>query len=160
FIVDEQDGIRDPVGMSGVRLEAKVHIVTGAVTSAQNIVKCCHRCGLHVSDIVLEQLASGHAVLTPDEKDLGVAMIDIGGGTTDLVIFAQGSIKHTAVLALGGNHLTNDIAVGIRTPTVEAEQIKHRYGSALASLVNGNETIEVPSVGGRKPRVISRQLLA
>src|SRR5262249_53895774 len=119
FIVDEQDGIRDPVGMSGVRLEAKVHIVTGAVTSAQNIIKCCHRCGLHVSDIVLEQLASGQSALTPDEKELGVAMIDIGGGTTDLVIFSQGSIKHTAVLALGGNHLTNDIAVGIRTPTNE-----------------------------------------
>lgn len=160
FIVDEQDGIKDPVGMSGTRLEAKVHIVTGSVTSAQNIVKCAHRCGLNVADIVLEQLASSHATLTHDEKDLGVAMIDIGGGTTDLIIFAQGSIKHTAVLALGGNHLTNDIAVGIRTPTLEAEQIKHRYGVAMASMVSRDETIEVPSVGGRKPRTISRQLLA
>lgn len=159
FIVDEQDGIRDPIGMSGVRLEAKVHIVTGAVTSAQNIVKCCNRCGLNVSDIVLEQLASGESVLSADEKELGVAMIDIGGGTTDLVIYSQGSIKHTAVLALGGNHLTNDIAVGIRTPTIEAEEIKHRYGCAVASLVSREEMIEVPSVGGRKPRTISRQLL-
>ncbi|HLG19077.1 MAG TPA: cell division protein FtsA [Bdellovibrionota bacterium] len=159
FIVDEQDGIRDPVGMAGVRLEAKVHIVTGAVTSAQNIVKCCNRCGLNVSDIVLEQLASADAVLTTDEKELGVAMIDIGGGTTDLVVFAQGAIKHSAVLALGGNHLTNDIAVGIRTPTAEAEEIKHKFGCAMASLVDREETIEVPSVGGRKPRIVSRQLL-
>lgn len=160
FIVDDQDGIRDPIGMSGVRLEAKVHIVTGAVTSAQNIVKCCNRCGLNVSDIVLEQLASSEAVLTADEKELGVAMIDMGGGTTDLVIHAQGSVKHTAVLALGGNHLTNDIAVGIRTPTKEAERIKHQYGCATSDLVGTNETIEVPSVGGRKPRTISRQLLS
>ncbi len=160
FIVDEQDGIRDPVGMSGVRLEAKVHIVTGAVTSAQNIVKCCNRCGLNVADIVLEQLASGEAVLTLDEKELGVAMIDIGGGTTDLVVYFQGSIRHTAVLALGGNHITNDIAIGIRTPTIEAERIKHQNGCAMASLVNSAETIEVPSVGGRKPRTISRQLLS
>ncbi|MFH1018019.1 MAG: cell division protein FtsA [Pseudomonadota bacterium] len=160
FVVDDQDGIRDPVGMSGVRLEAKVHIVTGSVTSAQNIVKCAHRCGLHVSDIVLEQLASSQAVLTADERELGVAMIDIGGGTTDIIIFSQGSIKHTAVLALGGNHLTNDIAVGIRTPTNEAEQIKHRYGCGMASLVSREDMIEVPSVGGRKPRMISRQLLA
>jgi cell division protein FtsA len=160
FIVDDQDGIRDPVGMSGVRMEAKVHIVTGSVTSAQNIVKCANRCGLHVSDIVLEQLASSHAVLTQDEKELGVAMIDIGGGTTDLIILSQGSIRHTAVLPLGGNHLTNDIAVGIRTPTQEAESIKHRYGCAISSMVSRDETIEVPSVGGRKPRAISRQLLA
>ncbi len=160
FIVDEQDGIRDPVGMSGVRLEAKVHIVTGAVTSAQNIVKCANRCGLNVADIVLEQLASAEAVLTPDEKELGVALVDIGGGTTDLVIYSQGSIKHTAVLALGGNHLTNDIAVGVRTPTIEAEEIKHRYGCSMASLVSRDEMIEVPSVGGRKPRSISRQLLS
>jgi len=159
FIVDDQDGIRDPVGMSGVRLEAKVHIVTGAVTSAQNIIKCCNRCGLQVHDIVLEQLASSEAVLTADEKDLGVALVDVGGGTTDIVVFAQGSIKHSAVLSLGGNHLTNDIAVGIRTPTKEAEEIKHKYGCAMTSLVQRDEVIEVPSVGGRKPRTISRQLL-
>ncbi len=159
FIVDDQDGIRDPVGMSGVRLESKVHIVTGAVTSAQNIVKCCNRCGLQVEDIVLEQLASGESVLTADEKELGVAMIDIGGGTTDLIVFSQGSIRHSAVLALGGNHVTNDIAVGIRTPTKEAESIKHRFGCAMTSMVERDQIIEVPSVGGRKPRSISRQLL-
>lgn len=160
YIVDEQDGIRDPIGMSGVRLEAKVHIVTGAVTSAQNIVKCCNRCGLNVADIVLEQLASAESVLTQDEKELGVALIDIGGGTTDLVVYAHGAIKQTAVLALGGNHLTNDIAVGIRTPTVEAEKIKHQFGCAMTSMVSHDETIEVPSVGGRQPRTISRQLLS
>ncbi|MFH1263719.1 MAG: cell division protein FtsA [Pseudomonadota bacterium] len=160
YVVDEQDGVRDPIGMSGVRLEAKVHIVTGAVTSAQNIVKCCNRCGLNVADIVLEQLASAESVLTQDEKDLGVALIDMGGGTTDLVVYVHGAIKHTAVLALGGNHLTNDIAVGIRTPTVEAEKIKHEYGCAMTGMVSHEETIEVPSVGGRQPRTISRQLLA
>lgn len=160
YIVDDQGEIRDPIGMSGVRLEAKVHIVTGAVTSAQNIIKCCNRCGLNVRDIVLEQLASSTSVLTSDEKELGVALIDVGGGTTDLVIYSQGSISHTAVLAVGGNHLTNDIAVGIRTPTVEAERIKHGFGCAMTSLVNRDETIEVPSVGGRKPRTLSRQLLS
>jgi cell division protein FtsA len=160
FIIDDQDGIKEPLGMNGVRLEAKVHIVTGAVASAQNIIKSCNRAGVDVADIVLEQLASAEAVLTADEKDLGVALLDIGGGTTDIAIFIDGAIKHTAVLSLGGNHLTNDIAVGLRTPTVEAEKIKRKYGCCLTSMVGKDETIEVPSVGGREPRVLSRQLLA
>ncbi len=160
FIVDDQDGIKDPVGMSGVRLEGRVHIVTGAITSAQNIVKCANKAGLDVDDIVLEQLGSSEAVLTPEEKELGVAIIDIGGGTTDLVIFSKGSIKHTAVFSLAGNHVTSDISVGLRTPIEEAEKIKIRYGCALTSMVRKDETIEVPSVGGRKPRVLSRQTLA
>jgi cell division protein FtsA len=160
FVVDDQDGVRDPVGMSGVRLEAKVHIVTGAVTSAQNIIKCCNRAGLNVNDILLQQLASSEAVLTSDEKDLGVVLLDIGGGTTDIAIFSQGSIVHTAVLTIGGNHLTNDVAVGLRTPAHEAEKIKQKYGCCTAGLVHKDETIEVPSVGGRSPRVLSRQILA
>ncbi|MDO8446087.1 MAG: cell division protein FtsA [Deltaproteobacteria bacterium] len=160
FIVDDQDGIKEPLGMSGVRLEAKVHIVTGAVTSAQNIVKCCNRTGLDVRDIVLQQLASSEAVLSAEEKELGVVLVDIGGGTTDIAVFADGSIKHTAVLALGGNHLTSDIAIGLRTPAAEAEKIKKKYGCALASMVKRDEMIEVPSVGGRKPRTVSRQILA
>jgi cell division protein FtsA len=160
FIIDDQDGIREPLGMSGVRLEAKVHIVTGAVASAQNIIKSCNRAGLDVADIVLEQLASSEAVLSSDEKELGVALVDVGGGTTDIAIFVDGAIKHTSVLSLGGNHLTNDIAVGLRTPMAEAEKIKQKYGCCMASLVGKDETIEVPSVGGRKPRILSRQLLA
>jgi len=160
FIIDDQDGIKEPLGMNGVRLEAKVHIVTGAVASAQNIIKSCNRAGVDVADIVLEQLASSEAVLSPDEKDLGVALLDIGGGTTDIAIFVDGAIKHTAVLSLGGNHLTNDIAVGLRTPTAEAEKIKRKYGCCLTSMVGKDETIEVPSVGGREPRILSRQLLA
>jgi cell division protein FtsA len=160
FIVDEQDGIRDPVGISGIRLEGRVHIVTGAITSAQNIIKCANRAGLDVNDIVLEQLGSSEAVLMPEEKELGVAIIDLGGGTTDLVIFSNGAIKHTAVVALAGNHITNDISMGLRTPLEEAEKIKKRYGCALASMVQKDETIEVPSVGGRNPRVLSRQTLA
>ncbi|HPW45189.1 MAG TPA: cell division protein FtsA [bacterium] len=160
FIVDDQDGVKDPVGMSGVRLEAKVHIVTGAVTSAQNIIKCCNRAGLNVNDIVLQQLASSEAVLSPDEKELGVALVDIGGGTTDIAIYSGGSIVYTAVLTLGGHHLTNDVAVGLRTPAHEAEKIKQRYGCCTAGLVHKDETIEVPSVGGRVPRVLSRQILA
>lgn len=159
YIIDDQDGISEPLGMSGVRLEARVHIVTAAVTSAQNIIKCCNRTGLHVSAIVLEQLASAAAVLTQDEKDLGVCLIDIGGGTTDIAIFNEGAVVHTAVLPLGGNHLTNDIAVGIRTPQDEAEKIKKKYGAALATEIDRDEMIEVPSVGGRKPRVLSRQIL-
>lgn len=160
FIIDDQDGIKEPLGMSGVRLEAKVHIVTGAIASAQNIVKSCQRAGCDVADIVLEQLASAEAVLSADEKELGVAMIDIGGGTTDIAIFVDGAIKHTAVLSLGGNHLTNDIAVGLRTPVGEAEKIKQQYGCCLTSMVGKDETIEVSSVGGREPRILSRQLLA
>ena len=159
FIIDEQDGIREPLGMSGVRLEAKVHIVTGAVASAQNIVKSCNRAGLDVADIVLEQLASSHAVLSEDEKELGVCMVDIGGGTTDIAIFADGAIKYTSVISLGGNQLTNDIAVGLRTPFAEAEKIKQKYGCCLASLVGKEDKIEVPSVGGRKPRELSRNVL-
>jgi len=160
YIIDDQDGIKEPLGMSGVRLEAKVHIVTGAVASAQNIIKCCQRAGVDVADIALEQLASSEAVLTQDEKDLGVAMIDIGGGTTDLAIFVDGAVKHTAVLSVGGNHLTNDIAVGLRTPMAEAETIKQKFGSCLTAMVGKDETVEVPSVGGREARVLSRQLLA
>jgi cell division protein FtsA len=160
FIVDDQDGIKDPVGMSGVRLEGRVHIVTGAITSAQNIIKCANRAGLDVDDIVLEQLGSSEAVLTQEERDLGAAIIDIGGGTTDLVIFSSGSIKHTAVFSLAGSHITNDISMGLRTPAEEAEKIKIRYGCALTSLVRKDDTIEVPSVGGRKPRVLSRYTLA
>ena len=159
FIVDDQAGISDPSGMSGVRLEVKVHIVTGAVTSAQNIIRCANRAGLDVYDIVLESLASSEAVLTDEERNLGVALVDFGGGTTDLAIFSQGSIKHTSVLALGGDNLTNDVAIGIRTPFKEAEKIKIKYGCALSSLIGKDETIEVPSVGGGKPRIISRELL-
>nr|WP_320048494.1 cell division protein FtsA [uncultured Desulfuromonas sp.] len=160
FIIDDQDGIKEPLGMSGVRLESKVHIVTGAVASAQNIIKSCNKANVNVADIVLEPLASSEAVLSADEKELGVAIVDIGGGTTDLAIFVDGAIKHTAVLSLGGNHLTNDIAVGLRTPMAEAERIKHAYGSCMTSDIGKDETIEVPSVGGREPRVLSRQLLA
>lgn len=160
FVVDEQDGIKDPVGMSGVRLEAKVHIVTAAVTSAQNIVKCVNRTGLEVSDIVLQQLASAEAVLTPDERELGVALLDVGGGTTDVAVFAEGGVKHTAVIAMGGNQITKDIGFGVRTPDVEAERLKKKNGCALTGLVKRDETVEVPSVGGRPPRVLSRQILA
>ena len=160
FIIDDQDGIREPLGMSGVRLESKVHIVTGAVTSAQNIIKCAQRCGLTVADIVLEQLASSESVLSEDEKELGVALIDIGGGTTDIAIWNDGSIVHTKVLAVGGDHVTNDIAVGLRTPMADAEQVKQKYGCALSNLIDRDETFEVPSVGGRKPRTLSRQIVS
>jgi cell division protein FtsA len=160
FLVDDQDGVREPVGMSGVRLEAKALIVTGAVSSAQNIIKCAQRTGLNVADIVLQPLASSLATLSDDEKELGVCLVDIGGGTTDIAIFTNGAISHTAVLALGGNHLTNDVAVGLRTPTHEAERIKKAYGCAMASMVDRGETIEVPSVGGGQPRVLSRQIVA
>ena len=159
FIIDEQDGIREPLGMSGVRLEAKVHIVTGAVASAQNIIKSCNRAGLDVADIVLEQLASSEAVLSNDEKDLGVCLVDIGGGTTDIAIFCEGAIKYSSVLSIGGNHLTNDVAVGLRTPMIEAEKIKRNHGCCLSSMVGKDEKIEVPSVGGRQPRELSRSVL-
>ncbi len=159
FVVDGQDGIKEPLGMSGVRLEVKVHIVTAAVTSAQNIIKCCDRCGLQVADLVLQPLASAEAVLHEDEKELGVALIDIGGGTMDLTIFIDGSIVHSSVISLGGNHLTNDIAVGLRTPTADAEQIKQRWGCAMTKMVEESDEIEVASVGGRSPRFLSRQVL-
>jgi cell division protein FtsA len=160
FIVDEQDGIQDPLGMSGVRLEARIHIVTGAVTSAHNLIKCANSAGLDVCDIVLQSLASGESVLNKEERDLGAALIDFGGGTTDLAIFKGKSIKHTSVLSLGGNNLTNDVSVGLRTPMGEAEKIKTKYGTCLSSHIGKDETIEVPGVGGRKPRTLSRQVLA
>jgi cell division protein FtsA len=160
YIVDDQDGIRDPIGMSGVRLEAKVHIVTGAVTSAQNIIKCAQRCGLNVADIVLEQIASSESVLHEDEKELGVALVDIGGGTTDLVIFVDGAVVHTSVISVGGQHLTNDIALGLRTPKAEAERIKQKHGCALVGMIDPEEMMEVPSVGGRPPTEQPRQVLA
>jgi len=159
FIVDDQSGIHNPVGMAGVRLEAKVHIVTGAVASAHNIVKCANRAGLDVCDIVLEPLASGESVLTNEEKELGVALLDIGGGTTDLAVFAAKNIKHTFVLALGGNNLTNDIAIGLRAPIAEAEKIKKKFGSCIAENISGEETIDVPGMGGHKTRKLPRQIL-
>jgi len=159
FIIDDQDGIREPLGMSGVRMEAKIHIVTAAVTSAQNIVKCANKAGLNVVDIVLEPLASAEAVLAGDERDLGVCLVDIGGGTTDIAVFAEGSIKHTSVLGLGGYHITNDIAVGLRTPFDEAERIKKRFGMASARYLGSDDVLSVPSVGGRRPREISRKIL-
>ena len=159
YIVDDQTGIQNPVGMAGVRLEAKIHIVTGAVTSAHNIVKCCNRSGLDVCDIVLESLASGEAVLSDEEKELGVALLDLGGGTTDLAVFAGKNIKHTFVLALGGNNLTNDIAIGLRAPHVEAEKIKTRFGTCLSHSVSTDDMIEVPGMGGREARKLPRQIL-
>jgi cell division protein FtsA len=159
YVIDDQDGIRDPLGMAGVRLEAKVHIVTTAVTSAQNVVKCANRCGLQVADIVLEPFASSQAVLEEDEKELGVCLIDIGGGTCDLVVYCDGAIVHSSVLPLGGGHVTNDIATVLRTPLDSAEKIKRKYGCAARNLVDENETMEVPSVGGRGPRVFPRMKL-
>jgi cell division protein FtsA len=159
FVVDGQDGIREPLGMSGVRLEAKIHIVTAAVTSAQNIVKCANKAGLNVIDIVLEPLASAEAVLTDDERGLGVCLIDIGGGTTDIAAFAEGSIKHTSVLGLGGTHITNDVSVGLRTPVEDAERLKKRFGVASARYLSADDVITVPSVGGRRPREMSRKIL-
>ncbi|MGA8259067.1 MAG: cell division protein FtsA [Arenicellales bacterium] len=160
FVIDGQEGIREPIGMSGVRLEAKVHIITGAVSAAQNVIKCIRRCGLEVDDIILEQLASSQAVLTEDERDLGVCLVDIGGGTTDIAIFTDGAIRHTAVIPIAGDQITNDIAVALRTPTQAAEDIKKRYGCALIQLAHSDETIETPSVGERPPRRLARQTLA
>ena len=160
FLIDNQEGIRDPIGMSGVRLEAKVHMVTGAVSAAQNIVKCVQRCGLEVDDIVLEQLASSYSVLTEDEKELGACIVDIGGGTTDIAVFLDGAIQHTAVIPIAGDQVTNDIAVSMRTPLQYAEEIKIKYACALSQLANPDETIEVPSVGERPPRRLARQTLA
>ncbi len=160
FIVDDQDGIVAPVGMNGVRLEAKVHIITGAVTSAQNIIRSVNRAGLEVDDIVVEQLASAEAVLDEDEKELGVGLIDMGGGTCDIAIFMNGSIKSTSVVAIGGNHLTNDVAIGLRTPNREAEKIKRMHGCATTAMVSDDEVIEVPGVGGRDSQQLSRRVLA
>jgi cell division protein FtsA len=159
YVVDDQDGIRDPLGMTGVRLEAKVHMVTTAVATAQNVIKCANRCNLQVSDIVLESLASAQAVLEDDEKELGVALIDIGGGTCDLIVYADGAIVHTSVLPLGGGHITNDIATVLRTPLDSAEKIKRKYGSAWRGHVEDSDTMEVPSVGGRGPRSMPRMKL-
>ena len=160
FIIDGQEGIKEPVGMAGIRLEAKVHIVTGAVSAAQNIIKCVRRCGLEVEDVILEQLASSSAVLTDDEKDLGVCLVDIGGGTTDIAVFCDGSIRHTANIPIAGDQVTNDVAVALRTPTQHADQIKLKHACALTQLVQQDETIEVPSIGDRPPRRISRSNLA
>ncbi len=160
FIIDNQEGIHDPVGMSGVRLEARVHMVTGSVSAAQNIVKCVRRCGLEVEDLILEQLASSYSVLEEDEKDLGVCLVDIGGGTTDIAVFTGGSIRHTGVIPIAGDQVTNDIAVALRTPTQHAEEIKLKYACALTQLASPDETIEVPSIGDRPPRRLSRQTLA
>lgn len=160
FVIDEQDGVRDPIGISGVRLEARVHIITGAIASAQNIVKCANRCGLTVQDIVAAPIASARAVLSQEEQELGVLLLDIGGGTCSMTVLHGGSIKFTSVLAIGGNHITNDIAAGLRTPLVAAERIKCDYGTAVAAGVSKAEIIEVPSVGGRPPRVLSKLVLA
>jgi len=160
FIVDGQDGIREPLGMAGVRLEARVHVVTTSIAPAQNMVKCCERAGLHVADLILAPLGAAEAVLTDEEKELGTALIDVGAGTTGIVVFAQGAVKHTAVLGIGGNHVSGDIAAGLRTPLREAERIKRRFGSALAVAVPPDERIEVATIGGRAPREFARQLLA
>ena len=160
FVIDNQEGIKEPLGMSGVRLEAKVHLVTCAVNAVQNIDKCVRRCGLDVDDIILEQLASSYSVLTDDEKELGVCVVDIGGGTTDIAIFTGGAIRHTAVIPIAGDQVTNDIAMALRTPTQNAEEIKIKYACALTQLAGADETIKVPSVGDRAPRDLSRQALA
>lgn len=160
FIIDGQDGVREPIGMSGVKLEVKVHIITGAVSAAQNLIKCVRRCGLEVVDLVLQPLASSFATLSDDEKELGVCLVDIGGGTTDLAIFTQGAIRHTAVIPIAGDQITNDIAMALRTPTIEAEEIKLHQGVAMQSLVDPSETIDVPSIGDRAPRRLSRESLA
>lgn len=160
YLIDNQEGIKEPLGMSGVRLEAKVHLITGATNAIQNIEKCVRRCGLEIDAVVLEQLASGYAVLTDDEKDLGVCMVDIGGGTTDIAIFTQASIRHTAVIPVAGDQVSNDIAMALRTPMQHADQIKMKYACALAQLARADETIKVPSVGDRPARDLSRQALA
>lgn len=160
YLIDEQEGVKEPLGMSGVRLEAKVHLVTCAVNAAQNIEKCIRRCGLDVDDVILEQLASSYAVLTDDEKELGVCVIDVGGGTTDIAVFTEGAIRHTGVIPIAGDQVTNDIAMALRTPTPHAEEIKIKYACALAKLAGADETIKVPSVGDRPPRDLSRQALA
>ncbi|MSP37855.1 MAG: cell division protein FtsA [Deltaproteobacteria bacterium] len=159
YIIDEQDGIKEPLGMSGVRLEAKVHIITGALTSAQNIIKCCNRTGLNVAEIVLAPLAAAEATLSDEERELGVVLVDMGGGTTDIALYHDGTVKHTAVLSIGGNHVTNDIAAGLRTPFNDAERIKQRYGFAKATMVTEDERVEVPSLAGKGAGSVSRQIL-
>jgi len=159
FILDGQSGIKEPRGMSGVRLEARIHVITGAVTSAQNIVRSVNKAGLDVEDIIVEQLASAEAVLDTDERELGVALVDIGGGTADLALFAEDSVRYTSVIAVGGNHITNDLAIGLRTPQVEAEKLKRKHGCARSSMVRRDEQVEIPSMGGREPRLISRNVL-
>lgn len=159
FIINDQDGVRDPVGMSGVRLESKVHIVTGAISSAQNIIRCANKAGVQINDIILEPLASAEAVLTRDEKELGVCLVDIGGGTTDIAIFLRGSVVYTGVVGIGGNHITNDIAVGLRTSIQDAENIKIQHGCAMHSLVSEDQTIAVPTLGGRKMREVSKSVV-
>jgi len=160
YVIDNQEGIKEPLGMSGVRLEAKVHLVTCAVNAAQNIEKCIRRCGLDVEEIILEQLASSYSVLTEDERELGVCLVDIGGGTTDIAIFTEGSIRHTGVIPIAGDQVTNDIAMALRTPTQHADEIKIKYACALTQLAGPDQTIKVPSVGDRPPRDLSRQALA
>jgi cell division protein FtsA len=160
FIIDDQDGIKEPIGMNGVRLEGKMHIVTASIPSTQNLIKCANRSGLSVNELILEPLASAQAVLSEDEKDLGVALVDIGGGTADICIFVGGALVHTGMVPVGGNHITNDIAVGLRTPQGEAEKLKVRFGTCLAEVVVPEETIEVPGVGGRKSRIVARKMLA
>jgi cell division protein FtsA len=160
FIIDGQDGIKDPVGMNGVRLEGKIHIITAAASSTQNLIKCSSRAGIHASELVLEPIASAEAVLSEDEKELGVALVDIGGGTSDICIFVGGALVHTGVINIGGNHITNDIAVGLRTPQLEAEKLKIRHGCCMKEMITPEETIEVPGVGGRQPRIVARRLLA
>ena len=160
YVVDDQDGVKEPLGMSGVRLEVEVHLVTGAVTSVQNVIRSVNRAGLQVQDIVLEPVACSEAVVSAEEKELGVLLIDLGGGTTDAALFRDGAIWYTGILPLGGDHISNDIAVGLRTPTAEAEDLKKRYGCALTALVREEETVDVPSVGGRKPRQLSRQIMS
>ncbi len=159
FVVDDQDGIGDPTGMTGTRLEVNVHVITASSTAVQNTITCVNRAGLEVLDAVLTQLSAAEAVLTPDEKELGVALVDIGGGTTDIAIYEKGALWHTAVLQVGGEHFTNDVAVALRTPVNEAEKIKKKYGCALTSMIPEEDSIEVPSVGGRKPRIMARQVL-
>src|SRR5947207_10377376 len=160
FVIDGQGGVRQPLGMCGVRLEVKVHIVTGAVSAAQNIMKCVRRCGLEVQDLILQPLASAMAVLSEDEKDLGVCLVDIGGGTSDIAVFTQGAIRHTAVVPIAGDQITNDIAMALRTPTADAEAIKVRHGVSLRQLADPNQMLEVPGIGERGTRSLSRQTLA
>jgi cell division protein FtsA len=160
YVVDAQDGIRDPVGMSGVRLQVRVNLVTAATSCVQNVIRCVERCGLSVADVVLEPLASADAVLSEDEKEIGVAVIDIGGGTTDLLLYADGGIAHTSVIPAGGNNITSDVAAGLRTPMAEAERLKRNYGCALGRMISDEEEIEVPGVGGHSPRRVARRLLS